>query len=276
MATSSLENPPSPWELHHANHSGAIELGLQSLFSLAHPREYDDGSAPFFADLLSGLRRLRDSFLPASPEHAPAQQHVDALAAALLARWRRATTPSIPPTTVATLRTTRELCAARHLGAEHPALLRELRGRWRALPTSSLFGYDPAVSPPNDLQFGATNNGVVSRWHVYQHALALSRCAATLELPLPPEASLPALLGQLAALRPYCGPSRCGRAHYQPQLHALVEAVRAVHDDAIGLHARRRRRAGARRQVARARGRQQHTAAAAADERVAARRGGGR
>ena len=179
MATSSLEHHSIPVRIaHHANHSGAIELGLQSLFSLAH-LEYDDSSAPFFADLLSGLRRLRDSFLPASPEHAPAQQHVDALAAALLARWRRATTPSIPPTTVATLRTTRELCAARHLGAEHPALLRELRGRWRALPTSSLFGYDPAVSPPNDLQFGATNNGVVSRWHVFQHALALSRCAAS-------------------------------------------------------------------------------------------------
>ena len=102
MATSSLENHSIPVRIaHHANHSGAIELGLQSLFSLAH-LEYDDSSAPFFADLLSGLRRLRDSFLPASPEHAPAQQHVDALAAALLARWRRATTPSIPPTTVAT------------------------------------------------------------------------------------------------------------------------------------------------------------------------------
>ena len=124
----------------------AIHHGLHALDGLPRLR-YDD-APEFFADILFGLGRLRESFLPGTIAHAPALGHVIALTSPVVEEWRRANPAPLAPGALATIRATRELCAARRLGEEHPELLEDLRQRWAALPARAVYGFDPSAGPP--------------------------------------------------------------------------------------------------------------------------------
>ena len=206
----------------------SINLGLHALAGLPALR-YDD-APEFFADLLFGLGRLRDSFLPDALEHAPARGHAAALTAPVLGEWRRANSAPLEPGALAVIRAARELCGARRLGEEHPELLAQLKTRWAALPPSAVYGFDPMQGPPEHV-LSANGTVMASRWQVFEHGLTLARCAETLGLQRHPRTSVPELLLQLRELRPYRGMTQGGRFHFVPQLHALSSVVGSLRDE---------------------------------------------